>query len=94
MNRSTAIKYSNILSILAEPEYLMILDMLMEENDYVSTNDLSDATDITERKVVNYCENLQKLGIVTQDNRNDLTYYKFTNSSNSRMIEVIWSKLF
>ena len=94
MNRSTAQRFSKLLSVLGEPEYLMILDMLIEEDDYVSTNDMSDATNLTERKIINYCENLQRLNLVTQENKNGITYYKFSNSSNARDIEVIWRKLF
>ena len=94
MNRSTANKYAKLLSVLSEPEYLMILDMLIDGDSFVSTNDMAEATNLSERKVINYCENLQKLGMVSQDNKNGITYYKFSNSSNAREIEVVWRKLF
>ena len=94
MNRSTAQKYARLLKVLSEPEYLMILDMLIDRDDFTSTNDMAEATNLTERKVINYCENLQKLSLVSQDNKNDITYYKFSNSTNARDIEVIWRKLF
>ena len=94
MNRSTAQKYSRLLKVLSEPEYLMILDMLIDRDEFTSTNDMAEATNLTERKVINYCENLQSLSLVSQDNKDGITYYKFSNSSNARDIEVIWRKLF
>lgn len=94
MNRSRATKYARILSILGESEYLMILDMLISENDYVSVNDLADSTRLTERKVIGFCEKMEDLAIVDQDNRNGLTYYKILNTSNARMIEAVWRKVF
>jgi Mn-dependent DtxR family transcriptional regulator len=94
MNRSTAQKYSRLLKVLSEPEYLMILDMLIDRDEFTSTNDMAEATNLTERKVINYCENLQSLSLVSQDNKDGITYYKFSNSSNARDIEIIWRKLF
>jgi DNA-binding IclR family transcriptional regulator len=94
MNRSTASKYANILSVLGEAENLMLLEMLIEENDYVCVTEMAKATNLTERKVIGFCEKLQDLGLVSQDNRNGLTYYKFSNTSNARMLEVVWRKVF